>query len=364
MYQPFLINEDLLKSFDSYNDDPFFPGLENLNNSSLYNDINNLTENFSETINTGLEQQNTNIVRLNFSSPNYYNRNSYINSSFNPFNRIVSDQQNQSIFVNTDLRNERVDSNNSNNQLIITNDGLKNEEVFPNIQQNQSNVINLIIESPHIIPERKPLFKVVYPKKRGRKEKGEFYDGPNSKFRNDNVIKVILTNVVDHYEEYINIILKLSKNSNIKKIELKKINNTIIKEAPIYYKKIFLDSEFKNLMCGKLNHKYKKFDSKYNKSKIDLILKEGEEEIKDALKKTGWDIIDLYCSKRNDIYHFEKMQKLEDDLDIFENNGEDKDYIITYKNYAFNFKEKIEEINARPKAIKKSVFSRINSFFQ
>ena len=101
------------------------------------------------------------------------------------------------------------------------------------------------------------------------------------------------------------------------------------------------------IYSGNISKRFKYVDSFYNKKSIDLINKNGDEEIINALKKNFKDCLDIYCSKRTDIYLFEKFRKIENDVEKFREDGEDEDYIKEYIRVANNFENIIKSKNKR-----------------
>ena len=198
------------------------------------------------------------------------------------------------------------------------------------------------------LPRKKLIFGLIKP---GRKKKKESYNNYNplvhTKYRDDDIIMKIKVKSWDHYEDHLNLMLKRSDNDQINRIILIKIDPSIIKVHSRDDNLALLNKKISDIFSGKISKRFKNVEPLYNAKKIDLILQEGDPEIISALNKTFLDSIDLYCSKRTDIYLFEELQKLENDIEEFKNNGENEDYIQKYTEIAKNFKQKIKVIHKR-----------------
>lgn len=201
------------------------------------------------------------------------------------------------------------------------------------------------------LSSKKLIFDIKKPKKLGKRIKSETckFDDPlvHNKYDEDLLIIKIKRYSSHNYLNHLNLMLKNSQNSQINKIQLKKIDPSIIIVNSKTDNIKLLKKKMSEIFSGKLSKRFKNIDSFYNKKSIDLIMKKGDEEIINALKKTFKDSLDIYCSKSTDIYLFEKFQKIEDDAEKFRENGEDEDYIKAYIRVAKNFEVIIDSKNER-----------------
>ena len=234
------------------------------------------------------------------------------------------------------------ENRNSQNAFNMQN----NSEIFYLNQTSNTNYQTIQPIEP--LPNEKLLFDVI---KRGRKTKRESYniDNPlvHTKYKDNDIIMKIKVKSWDHYLDHLNIMLEYSDNEEINRIRLNKIDPSIIKVDSRNDNLALLKKKISDIFSGKLSKKYKNFEPLYNAKNIEIILQKGDPEIISAVNKTFLDSIDLYCSKRTDIYLFEKMQKIEDDIEKFRNSGENEDYIKKYVKIAKNFQKTIEAINPR-----------------
>ena len=214
-----------------------------------------------------------------------------------------------------------------------------------------SNTNYQILKPIQNLPKEKLIFDRIKLKKRGRltKEESNKNDDPSvhDKYEDNNIIMKVKVHSSKNYLGHLNLMLKDSENSQINSIQLKHIDPPIIKVNSKSDNIKLLKMEMSVIFSGRISKKFKNVDPLYNKKNIDLILKIGDEEIKNALKKTFNDTIDLYASKKTDIYRFEELKKLENDVEEFRNKGEDEAYIKKYIDIAKNFKKKIDEIDQR-----------------
>ena len=234
------------------------------------------------------------------------------------------------------------ENRNSQNAFNMQN----NSEIFYLNQTSNTNYQTIQPIEP--LPNEKLLFDVI---KRGRKTKRESYniDNPlvHTKYKDNDIIMKIKVKSWDHYLDHLNIMLEYSDNEEINRIRLNKIDPSIIKVDSRNDNLALLKKKISDIFSGKISKKYKNFEPLYNAKNIEIILQKGDPEIISAVNKTFLDSIDLYCSKRTDIYLFEKMQKIEDDIEKFRNSGENEDYIKKYVKIAKNFQKTIEAINPR-----------------
>lgn len=201
----------------------------------------------------------------------------------------------------------------------------------------------------HYPRQKLPIFDIQKITKLRKKRNGNTH----TKYSDDLIIMKVKGSSSDKYREHLNFMLKNSKNDQINYIQLKKVEPSIIKVHSKKDNLKLLNTEMSDIFSGKISKKYKYTDQLYNKKKIKIILEKGDEEIKNALKKTFSDILDLYCSKRTDIYLFEKLEKLEDDVEKFKSKGEDEEYIKMYIHVAKNFEKIIKSIDQRQPRKKK-----------
>lgn len=201
------------------------------------------------------------------------------------------------------------------------------------------------------LPRKKALFDIITPKKLGKRKKSETckYDDPlvHNKYDDDLLIMKIKGYASHNYLNHLNLMLSNSQNSQINNIQLKNIDPTIIKVNSREDNLKLLKKEMGEIYSGNISKRFKYVDSFYNKKSIDLIKKKGDEEIIKALRKTFNDCLDIYCSKKTDIYLFEKIKKIENDIEKFRENGEDEDYIKEYIRVANNFEAVIKSKNKR-----------------
>lgn len=201
------------------------------------------------------------------------------------------------------------------------------------------------------LPREKKFFVKITPKKLGKRIKSETckYNDPlvHNKYKEDLLIMKVKGYDSHNYLNHLNLMLKNSENSQINSIQLKNIDPSIIKVNSREDNLNLLKKEMSDIYSGNISKRFKNIDTFYNKKSIDLIKQKGDEEIINALKKTFKDSLDIYCSKRTDIYLFEKFQKIENDVEKFREDGEDEDYIKEYIRVAKNFEDIIKSKNKR-----------------
>lgn len=231
-------------------------------------------------------------------------------------------------------------------------DSLSEDINFPIINFDQTRTTyHQTIEPTNVESSKKLLFDIKKPKKRGKYTKEHSCRNNNplvhNKYQRDNIVMKIKVNVSNNYRAHLNLILEKSENVQINSIRLKKIDPSLIKVDSRDDNMALLKKTMKDIFSGKLSKKYKNLDCDYNKKRIDLIMKIGDEEIKNALNKNFKDSLDIYCCKKTDIYLFDDFKTIENDIRKFKEKGEEEEYIKTYKKYATDFENTIKAIHRR-----------------
>ena len=318
-----LFNNSLDSNYDSILNDSDISSINtNISDSSFFEDLNNENNSLgdSTTLTIFKEDEST-------------NESSSFHSSFIEEN------------LSSDI--QLINANSSKYQLIIPD--LDSNPIYQQLSRklyNNWQNDRFDSNSPQIITTE--IMQIPLGRKRSAYSYKEDVPWVNIEFRKDNIFIKIIGKPYDNYEDYINsIFFEESENSHINNIKLDKIALMTIKKARTIKIMEFLVMEITDLYCGILIIGYKNYNSSDNKKRKKLIRQEADEVIINALKKNTWDIIGLYCSKRNDIYHFEKMKKIEDDLKEFERYNEHISYLQKYENFAINFKTIIEDIYPR-----------------
>ena len=298
--------------------------------------------------------------RLNGSS--YHNNIHYNIQSFNRNTYYVNNERNNKDFFNDFLRalerNEEEDFrflNISRRTFMEQPNGynidfLSNEIYRTDINLDQTRTTQTI-EPTNVESSKKSLFDIKKPKKRGKHTKEHSCRNNNplvhNKYQRDNIVMKIKVNVSNNYRAHLNLILEKSENVQFNSIRLKKIDPSLIKVDSRDDNMALLKKTMKDIFSGKLSKKYKNLDCDYNKKRIDLIMKIGDEEIKNALNKNFKDSLDIYCCKKTDIHLFDDFKTIENDITKFKEKGEEEEYIKTYKKYAMDFENTIKAIHRR-----------------
>ena len=66
-------------------------------------------------------------------------------------------------------------------------------------------------------------------------------------------------------------------------------------------------------------------------------MESGDERIKNEMTKKGWHIFEVYSKKKQDIYLFEEIKTIDEEINKFLKRGESIEYINSYKKTAINF---------------------------
>ena len=228
---------------------------------------------------------------------------------------------------------------NSSSSNIMGNNNIISQNIIQN-PEFESELINPIINalnraSPNIRFEIKKLGYIgKYPKECSNKTNNPEV---HTKFEEDNMKNVIITRAFQSYEDHNNLMLRKSKDNTINKITLKRINLKLIKDAPVKELKEILGKYIKDILSGPLSGRYKCWESNYNEKMIKKIMESGDERIKNEMTKKGWHIFEVYSKKKQDIYLFEEMKTIDEDIDRFLKRGESIEYINSYRETALNF---------------------------
>ena len=185
-------------------------------------------------------------------------------------------------------------------------------------------------------------------KKLGRKRANSAHKNDNDKdvhikYRDDNIIIVLLMNLFRHTITYDNILLKESQNSNLNSLELLQVNSSFINKHKNKDFLALLDTKIKVIFSNEVSKKYLESQKVNNKKTISKILEQNDKTLNYSLDLTFEDMLNIYVSKnRNAI--FKDFPYIEKDMEIMKEKGYDDDYVNKYKFCAENFREKIEEI--------------------
>ena len=157
----------------------------------------------------------------------------------------------------------------------------------------------------------------------------------HTKFEKKNILTKIKKKAYNNYMKSFNKNIKDSPDEEIKKkkIQLRKINNSIIEVSSKKDNLKLLEMNMKDILSQPLSNKFKHIDKNYNKKSIDFILKKKDKKLTSMLNKTFDEVIRIYAydSIDKDFTHF---KTLKDDI----KNMEDETYIEEYKKYAKSFK--------------------------
>ena len=152
----------------------------------------------------------------------------------------------------------------------------------------------------------------------------------------------------NHSLKYINKRLKKSHNPFLRSLRLLKVNNSVI----IVHKKEenldLLESNLESIFSKTISCKYINEDLNHNIETIKKINKVNDKEINAILKIDFEELINIYTHKVENKL-FEDFVKIDDDIELFKQQGFDDNYINEYKYVAENFKKIIEGIHPRTK---------------
>ena len=175
----------------------------------------------------------------------------------------------------------------------------------------------------------------------------------HTKYSDDNIRKVITRKLSDHIKTYENNLLKKSHNSNLKSLELFKVNSSLIN---VHKKEDFLtllDTPTKDLFSNEVSTKYLESKKDNNKITISKILEQNDKTLNYSLDLTFEDMLHIYISKKRNAI-FKDFPYIEQDMEIMKAKGHDENYVNKYKFYAEHFRKKIEDIDGRKRRRKEN----------
>ena len=148
--------------------------------------------------------------------------------------------------------------------------------------------------------------------------------------------------------EYKHINLKLSKSQNPKlnKIQLVKIDTSIITVSKKEDNLELLNKKMKDILSNKISSKYLYLEEDYNKKQIEFILKQNDEDINYELNLTYREILDVYSNNKKDNPIFKDFKTLDDDLEELRIVNDQK-YLQLYEYTAKNLESIINAIFPR-----------------
>ena len=161
-------------------------------------------------------------------------------------------------------------------------------------------------------------------------------------------------NYHNNYLKNLNLQLSKSKNPNLNKIELKKIDNSTIIVSKKEENLELLDKKIKDTLSSKISSRYLYLKEDYNKKQIEFIMQQNDKDINYALNLTNREVLDIYCNNKKDNPFFKGFKTLDDDLEKLKNKRNDSSYIKLYKYTAKNFEQIVNDKEPRRKRKKAS----------
>ena len=315
---PYLFNNPLSTPFlhDSKNYD--LPQLLSSEDEFNYNSENNINDNFSS-----------------FWSPGIHSN--LLSSPINEYN-IFND------FDDKDLENNIKDIPFKSNIPIevkttaVTTQMPVNHEIISNTT---SKIFEIKKEKKFLSGKRKR--NIIYTRK-----------AVHTKFEKKNILTKIKKKAYNNYLKLFNKNIKDSPDEEIKKkkIQLRKISNSMIEVSSKKDNLKLLEMKMKDILSQPLSDKFKNIDKNYNKKAIDFILKKKDKKLTSILNKKFDEVIRIYAYDLVD-KDFDDFKTLKDDI----KNLEDETYIEEYKKYAKRFKINYIDIKERAPRRKKKLIN-------
>ena len=187
----------------------------------------------------------------------------------------------------------------------------------------------------------------------GKRKRNIIYSkkAKHTKFEKKNILTKIKKKAYNNYLKLFNKNIKDSPDEEIKKkkIQLRKISNSMMEVSSKKDNLELLEMKMKDILSQPLSDKYKTIDKNYNKKVIDFILMRKDKKLTSILNKKFDEVIRIYSYDLID-KDFDDFKTLKDDI----KNLEDETYIEEYKKYAKRFKINYIDIKERVPRRKKN----------
>ena len=219
-----------------------------------------------------------------------------------------------------------------------------NQETAPRTRTVQN--ININIKNKNKIFAIKKVKKNLGRKRANSAHKNDDNKNVHTKYKDDNIRKVIIRGLSDHIKTHENNLLKKSDNPNLNSLELLKVKSSAIN---VHKKEDFLallDTQTKDIFSNEVAKRYLESKKDNNKITISKILEQNDETLKYAIDLTFEDMLNIYINKKRNAI-FKDFPYIETDMEIMKAKGHDEKYVNKYKFYAEHFREKIQDIDGR-----------------
>ena len=220
-----------------------------------------------------------------------------------------------------------------------------NQETAPRTRTVQN--ININLRNKNKIFAIKKVKKNLGRKRANSAHKNDDNKNVHTKYKDDNIRKVIIRGLSDHIKTHENNLLKKSDNPNLNSLELLKVKSSAIN---VHKKEDFLallDTQTKDLYSNEVSKKYLESKKNNNKITISQILEQKDKTLNDSLNSTFEYFLNIYVGKEKRNAIFKDFPYIEEDMEILKAKGHDENYVNKYKFYAEHFREKIEDIDER-----------------
>lgn len=216
------------------------------------------------------------------------------------------------------------------------------------------NAMNITQPSTSKIFKEKKKGKIFIIKKvrhlgRKRKNKKSTKEPNHSKFSKDNIMTKIKKDLSKNCLDFINSLLEKKDKDKKKKIRLKKIDTSILKECQKIKNERLLKMPLKELFSQDISNKFTNSKKDENKKKIDLILKQNDKELNEVLNRNVEFMLKLYSEPKVEDSIYGSFNRITDNKKLLE----DEEYFNEYKKILQNFQEIINKIIPRNKKQKK-----------
>ena len=244
----------------------------------------------------------------------------------------------------------------NSNQKRMTGTPAKEINLIKNSRTKTTNDITLLPKKSLKRKEKIFGIQIVGKNLLGRKRISQDYSKENihTKYGDDNIRNKVKRNYHNNYLKNLNLQLSKSKNPNLNKIELKKIDNSTIIVSKKEENLELLDKKIKDTLSSKISSRYLYLKEDYNKKQIEFIMQQNDKDINYALNLTNREVLDIYCNNKKDNPFFKGFKTLNDDLEKLKNKGNDNIYIKLYKYTAKNFEQIVNDKDHRRKRKKAS----------
>jgi hypothetical protein len=253
---------------------------------------------------------------------------------------------------------EVIESQNNCNLYLEKETNNKSERTnISSLNKNKEDKFSVSVGGSRKIENQKKNLNFVKKAKVGRKRKGDNSIGEHNKFSEDNILRKCLNLILNNAYEFLNERIKSIYNGNIGNGILKKqllfINNEQKSDNSFNYYKKILNKTLGEIFSGKISLRYTNIYPEYNKSLIERLLNDKDENKKIFFRKL-FSITFIMCLKQyRGTETFEELKGFKNFIEEAHKFKNEAEYINNLEKTLMNYEDIIKNKKDRKLSKKK-----------